>query len=360
MGDRFGSAKGDRRKRRAPASREGSVKVLIDHNFPFLLAHGGLQIQIERTKDALEQHGVEVDYLRWFDDTQRGDIIHFFGRAAPVHIRFAQGKGMKYVMSDLLTGQGSRSAGLLRLQGMFNRCFEAAMPRVFRDMPRWSAYREADAVLAVTPYEAGLMKLLFRADPERLHVVTVGIDEVFFAASDEPKEDYLVSTATIHPRKRNLETAQAAVAAGVRIVFTGKPYAEDDPYFLSFRRLVEANPSLLTYLGFLPSRADLAGVYRRARGFVLLSAMESLSASALEAVAAGCPLLLSDLPWARETFGGKATYCAAWSPEGMAGALHDFAASAPGLPRPSLPPTWLEVGGQILSVYRAIMGGPIA
>jgi glycosyltransferase involved in cell wall biosynthesis len=338
-----------------PASRGSSVKVLIDHNFPFLLAHGGLQIQIERTKDALEQHGLEVEYLRWFDDAQRGDIIHFFGRAAPVHIRFARDKGMKYVMSDLLTGQGSRPAGLLRLQGVFNRCFEAAMPEVFRDMPRWSAYREADAVLAVTPYEARLMKLLFRADPARLHVVTVGIDEVFFSGSDEPKDDYLVSTATIHPRKRNLETAQAAVAAKVRMVFTGKPYAEDDPYFRSFRRLVEAHPSLLTYAGFLPSRADLAGVYRRARGFVLLSAMESLSASALEAVAAGCPLLLSDLPWARDTFGADATYCADRSTVGMARALSQFSAAAHALPRPALPPTWLQVGRQIRDIYRSIV-----
>lgn len=46
------------------------MKVLFDHSFPFALAHGGFQIQIEQTKAALESLGVSVDYLRWWDDSQ--------------------------------------------------------------------------------------------------------------------------------------------------------------------------------------------------------------------------------------------------------------------------------------------------
>lgn len=41
------------------------MKILIDHQLPFLLAHGGLQTQIERTKTSLEDAGLEVEYLRW-------------------------------------------------------------------------------------------------------------------------------------------------------------------------------------------------------------------------------------------------------------------------------------------------------
>jgi len=48
------------------------MKILIDHQLPFLLAHGGLQIQIEQTKSAMEEAGLEVEYLRWWDDTQHG------------------------------------------------------------------------------------------------------------------------------------------------------------------------------------------------------------------------------------------------------------------------------------------------
>ena len=56
------------------------MKVLIDHQNPFLLMHGGLQIQIEQTKAALGAIGVEVEFLRWWDPAQRaglrtGDLI---------------------------------------------------------------------------------------------------------------------------------------------------------------------------------------------------------------------------------------------------------------------------------------------
>ena len=55
------------------------MKILFDHSAPFLLAHGGQQIQIEETKRALEQIGIEVEWLRWWDSAQTGNIIHYFG-----------------------------------------------------------------------------------------------------------------------------------------------------------------------------------------------------------------------------------------------------------------------------------------
>ena len=40
------------------------MKVLFDCHLPFMLAHGGMQIQIEQTRAALERLGVEVEPLR--------------------------------------------------------------------------------------------------------------------------------------------------------------------------------------------------------------------------------------------------------------------------------------------------------
>src|SRR4051812_15307451 len=92
------------------------MKVLFDHPNPFLLAHGGFQVQIEQTKAALEKSGVEVEFMRWWDDAQRGDVIHFFGRPMRSYINFAQQKGMKVVIGDLLTSTGSRGNMALALQ----------------------------------------------------------------------------------------------------------------------------------------------------------------------------------------------------------------------------------------------------
>jgi hypothetical protein len=126
------------------------VKILIDHQLPFALAHGGLQIQIERTKEALEALGIGVEYLRWWDESQKGDIIHFFGRASPSHINFAHAKGIRYVMSELLTGQGSRTRTQLRVQSLVEKALRAVVPATFLVNFRWDAYHKADACIFLT------------------------------------------------------------------------------------------------------------------------------------------------------------------------------------------------------------------
>src|SRR4051794_22758991 len=92
------------------------MKILFDHLAPFLLMHGGFQIQIEQTRSALERVGVEVEYLRWWDAAQSGDILHYFGRPLPGYVQFAQQKGMPVVMTQLLTGLGSRTTWRRRAQ----------------------------------------------------------------------------------------------------------------------------------------------------------------------------------------------------------------------------------------------------
>ena len=59
------------------------VIILFDHSEPALLAHGGMLIQIRQTKAALEALGCQVEYLRWWDETQRANILHYFGRLPP-------------------------------------------------------------------------------------------------------------------------------------------------------------------------------------------------------------------------------------------------------------------------------------
>ena len=56
------------------------MKVLINCHVPFMLAHGGVQTQIEQISAALEKLGVSVEPLRWWDGNQSGDILHDVGR----------------------------------------------------------------------------------------------------------------------------------------------------------------------------------------------------------------------------------------------------------------------------------------
>jgi glycosyltransferase involved in cell wall biosynthesis len=328
------------------------LKILFDHSLPFQFAHGGFQTQIEQTKLALESLGVEVEWLRWWDDQQEGTIVHYFGRPAHDYIALAHQRGLKVVIGELLTGLGSRAPSRIRVQRLITTKL-----RRFPLLERmgWRAYELADAAIALTPWEAQLMREVFSAPLEKLHVIPNGVEEVFLNSAPQTRGEWLICTATITERKRVLELAQAAVAGRVPVWVVGKPYGESDPYYRAFLELARAQPEFIRYEGPVTDRATMAGIYRQARGFVLLSTMESLSLSALEAAACECPLLLSDLPWARTTFGAEAQYC---PPNASAAAtgeiLRQFHTAAPTLPHARRPLTWREVAAQLRGLYERL------
>ena len=143
--------------------------------------------------------------------------------------------------------------------------------------------------------------IFFGADSKRGYVIPHGLEEDALRELAQPQEegDYLISIASIHPRKNTLLLAEAAVLAKTPIVFLGKPYAEDDPYFLRFQKLIDHR--YVRYPGFVSPEEKYRWL-RGARGFALLSQFESGCIAVFEAAGAGLPLLLSDLPWARKSY----------------------------------------------------------
>lgn len=331
------------------------VKILLDHSDPFLLAHGGLQIQIERTKAALDAIQVPVEYLRWWDAAQTGEIIHYVGRPRSDYVQAARRKGLKVVIAPLLTEMGSRSASRLFLQRIFTRVCRSALPPKYVAAFGWNSFVWSDACIALTEWEAHLMRSMFGAPAERVHVVPNGVDDVFLDGVSESRGRWLVCTATITERKRVLELARAAVAARTPLWIIGKPYSEMGSCAQAFLKLQAQHADILRYEGAISDREKLAQAYRQARGFVLLSAMESLSLSALEAAACECPLLLSDLPWARTTFGEHARYCPIDSNSRTADALRRFYDDAPGLKPPPKPLSWTDVARQLKTIYAQLL-----
>jgi len=331
--------------------------VLFDHPNPFLLAHGGFQTQIEQTKKALEASGVEVEWLRWWDNEQKGNLIHYFGRAHPSYIKQAQGKGMKVVMSELLTGLGSRKTSARTAQKMIMNLARGLLPKEFTARLCWDSYQLVDASIALTSWEKKLMVEMFSAKPEKVHVVPNGVEEIFFCKSESKSEKskYLVCTATITERKRVLQLAKAAIIAQVPVWIIGEPYSKEDLYYKKFISAVERSKGVVEYEGGISDRGKMATIYKGASGFVLFSSMESLSLSALEAAAGNCPLLLADLPWARSTFGDGVTYCRLGSAEQESRALKNFYKSIDKAPRAPLPCRWSEVGALLKQIYESLL-----
>jgi glycosyltransferase involved in cell wall biosynthesis len=331
------------------------MKVLFDHSNPFLLAHGGFQIQIEQTKEALQKVGVDVEYLRWWDSNQSADVIHFFGRPQSSYIERAHAKGIKLVIAELLGGLAARPRLFRLIQRAIILSARSILPGPFTAKLAWDAYDAADACIALTRDQARLMREMFDAAPEKIHVVPNGVENVFLDSPQIERGRPLICTATITERKRVVELVQAAIAAHIPLRVIGRPYSEQDPYYLDFLKVSRSHRDLIQYEGGIQDREQLAIAYRKARGFVLLSTMESLSLSALEAAACECPLLLSDLPWARTTFRNNASYCRVkGSTAEIARALRRFYDSTPTLRLPQKPKTWVEIARDLQRIYELV------
>ena len=216
----------------------------------------------------------------------------------------------------------------------------------------WESYAKADAIVALTPHEAGLMRSLFDAPSSRVHVVPNGVEAAFLESEPAERGPWLVCTATITKRKRVLELARAAVAAMIPVWIIGRPYDDQDSYGRAFIEYARENSRYVRYEGPVNDRKALARIYREARGFVLLSTMESLSLSALEASACGSPLLLSNLPWATTTFKQSVQFV---NEGDEVQALKKFYADAPTLPAPRKPESWLDVASQLKSLYARVL-----
>lgn len=332
------------------------MNIAFDTDLPFSFAHGGFQIQIEQTKLALENIGVHVEWLRRWDAKQVPDLIHHFGEIPTRYLDLARDKGIKVVLGELRGGMGVRPRSVLSMQKAIIRSAQAILPQTILGRLKFDTYRRVDAAIALTPWEAYLMEKVLGCPKHRLFIVPNGVEDEFFDTSPVGKSDWIVCTATIHPRKRVLELALAAVQAKVPVWVIGCPYSEREDYYQRFLSVARAHPEFVRYQGGISDRPSLAAIYREARGFALVSAVETLSLSALEAAASGCPILLTDLPWSRTTFGEHVFYCEnTANPDVIAGNLRRFYEAAPSTTPSYVPLRWKEVGEKLKTVYQDVL-----
>ncbi|MEV4260771.1 MSMEG_0565 family glycosyltransferase [Kribbella sp. NPDC049584] len=175
-------------------------------------------------------------------------------------------------------------------------------------------------------------------------VIPNGVDAERFAAaaSDDPgaaaRRDewrrqlgrYVLTVGGIEPRKGSLELLEAyarltsAPVAGhqkLRLVIAGGETLFD---YRSYRATWDERAA---ELGVAPvvlgpvDDADLPALVAGAEAFAFPSIKEGFGLAPLEALAAGVPLVVSDLPVFRGIFGDAATY--ATGPAALANALHD-------------------------------------
>ncbi|HOE95299.1 MAG TPA: glycosyltransferase family 1 protein [Candidatus Sumerlaeota bacterium] len=240
---------------------------------------------------------------------------------------------------------------------------------------------EVDQIIAVSEFTRAELLKHYRVSPEKVSVVPHAVNLNRFREEPAPDDNehlrqlgiekpYLLCVATIEPRK-NLVTLLEAYARARRImeaggqklprlVITGQPAWGIKPFEA---RLREAKlQDLVTPTGYVPDAA-LPALYRQALGFVFPSLYEGFGLPVLEAMACGCPTLISRAGSLPEIAGDAAHY---FNPREsgsiarelvtfLADPMHRSALRDAGLRR-ARQFTWAATARGTLNVYRRVLG----
>jgi glycosyltransferase involved in cell wall biosynthesis len=214
--------------------------------------------------------------------------------------------------------------------------FRFAVPR---------ATRRARRVLAISQRTKSDLVELYGLPPEHVVVTPLAADPVF-RPGGEPG-DYVLLVGSVEARKQPLVAADAARAAGRRLLVVGP---ERDAALAA--QLRERGADLR---GFVP-KDELVGLYQGAAALLLPTRYEGFGLTAAEAMACGTPVVAAPDPAVREVGADAIAYA---EPAFFGDVLRDVLAdrerwSLAGLER-SRTLSWSRTAAATVAVYREVL-----
>lgn len=168
------------------------------------------------------------------------------------------------------------------LPHMFSRA-----ERFYRARAYDRAARQADAVVTISDFCKRQIVTHLRIDPARVHVAHLGVRAEEFTPNLGPRESFLLYPAKPWPHKNH-----STLFEGFRLVRQRHPALELVLTGALPGELPPA-PNGVQVRGHV-SRAELAGLYRRAGMLVFPSRYEGFGLPPIEAMASGCPVAAAD------------------------------------------------------------------
>ena len=311
------------------------------------LGGGGLELQIERTGEALAAAGAEVFHVDREAVPRPFDVLHAFGSEPDVWqaLHHWRRNPAPLVVSPVIVAAPGFEERLVRLA--------ARVPLAsLAQRMRGEVVRRADLAVALTEAEADLLR---RLGARRVEVVPNGVtpappgDDAGLEGLDLP-DRFVLLLGTVSARKRQADTVDALAGAPERVVVAGG-FDGTEAERQAFAARVEAAGGV--WVGEV-APAVARSLLRRARALVHLSSAEGQSLAVVEALAEGTPVVASPLPANREL----AARHPAWlrlvdAPQDVAAALAALPADAPG-PPPAIP-TWGDVASRLLGLYAELL-----
>jgi len=216
----------------------------------------------------------------------KGDIIHAQG-TAPVYGFSASLMSKKYLLTvhGIVQEESKTWAGFIgRIKGFVYGIMEKR------------ALKSAQTLIAVTPYVKKTIEPFCNGD---IYVIPVGINNKYFNYSNKEITGRLLFAGGVEPRKGLLSLLQAIKILTdeghkIDLHIVGRIRKKD--YFDQLDKYIQTNnlSEFVTFMGFLNDN-DLKTEYEECSVFVLPSQEESQGLVLVEAMAAGKPIVASNV-----------------------------------------------------------------
>ena len=206
--------------------------------------------------------------------------------------------------------------------------------------------RRAQRVFAISQRTKDDLVELYHVAPDHVVVTPLAVDPSFHPGGE--RGDYVLYVGSIEPRKRPLVAADAAAAAGRRLVVVGP---ERDAALAAALR--ERGADLRGYV----EQDELAQLYREAAAVLAPTQYEGFGLTVAEAMASGTPVVAAPDAAVREVGADAIEYA---EPEAFGAALQRVLAdperwSQAGLER-SRAFSWERTAAATAAVYREVLG----
>jgi len=319
-----------------------SLKVLFVSRSTLYEQAGGDTIQVEQTAHYLRQLGCTVDIytsgprpkldhyevLHFFNIIRPFDILPFLKERqkqaffiSSIYVDYSSSvKYSSWAIRFLYSAFGKNTLELIKAKARWLKGKDRfpGFNYLFRGHKKSIEYllRQSDAVLAATESEILQLRRDFKS-AFKGKKIDLGTEHIGSFSESTKHEHTILCAGRIEMRKNQLNLIKAVKNSRYQLTLAGQAATNQKKYYKACKE--EASPNI-KFAGHL-SLKELNKEYTKAKVHALPSFHETTGLSSLEALLAGCQIVVSNTDIQKEIFMDKAHYCDPGKPESIAQAI---------------------------------------
>lgn len=297
---------------------------------PWGMTKGGIEVQIEKTTQLLNNLEVDASYFHFYDQNIDFDLLHLFAADFVFKdiAKLTKGMGKKLAVSSIYYTEYPK------MMKLWMKTFDPLIWRSYFGMKKY-VMQSADIVLPNSYAELEQMNQIFGIPSHKMRVIPNGVDKEFEHCDGDlfyktyGMKDFVLCVTRLDSRKNIHKLIEAIQKTDLQLVIVGMRDHNKSEYGDLIDRLIAKTPDQVKYIGPLPHDSEL---FRSAYGacsiHALTSRLETPGLCNLEAGLAGKKVVVSDLSTIREYLDDYAYYCKPTDVESIRKALLNAASSA--------------------------------